>query len=792
VSDAPFIDRTKPSSPGLDYVALRQRGLEIIQQLAGRVWTDYNEHDPGVTTLEQLCYALTELSYRAELPIEDLLVDPETNKIDAARQALLAPEAILPCNPLTENDYRKLIVDRVPVVGNAWLRAREVSHPGDVNGLYDVDLYVPRAAPHAAQDVVQQVRRAYAAARGLCEDLDEVRILEPVPTTLTTRVSIAPSARPDSVAAHILYRVSCLLAPELRRRSLDAMLAEGQTPAAILAGPLPERGFVSDDGLEPRRDRFTIGDITRVLREVPGVTGVHSVGVVTGIGSMGTNGGAPAIVVPPAGILVLNTDAVDGTYGIRLVQENIECRPSPDAVRRELDRLWADHRRQYDTRAECKRLLSFPTGAAVDLKSYDLLQHQFPGVYGINEHGVRSDSTDQRRAQARQLKAFLLVFEQLLADAFARLASITRGASSDPVYQHLDAAFPELLPLFTPSYRSGVRTMESPERTADRLWRMRRSMLAMYAETAEPIVTPASPESAGGGWSLDAARVHGQLGFLRHLPQIGARRGTGFDYSAPPTRDNASGLEIRTRLQLGLRAETPRPLEETLRRFGLSDMQDAPPVSHRALMMKHARHIEQHFKPVPPLLERPAAATEPQRNELSEELLVAAAGPDPYRIGELRGEPRTWAVVCRAPSQPLWQLAGMYEEESDALAGAAALRRCARAIHRQVRRLYVVEHSLLRFAPHDADADFEGSFTVSAVVCVPVREAIDPTYRADVCRILRSNTPAHVVVRGCFVRFSRIGAFEALYLRWRDALRHREGREEACRKLRDFLRADLP
>jgi len=89
------------------------------------------------------------------------------------------------------------------------------------------------------------------------------------------------------------------------------------------------------------------------------------------------------------------------------------------------------------------------------------------------------------------------------------------------------------------------------------------------------------------------------------------------------------------------------------------------------------------------------------------------------------------------------------------------------------------------------NADFETSFPVSAVVCVPVREAIDPDYRASVCNILRSNTPAHVVVLGCFVRFSMIGAFEALYTRWRKALRHGKGREEACQKLRDFLRADL-
>ena len=209
-------------------------------------------------------------------------------------------------------------------------------------------------------------------------------------------------------------------------------------------------------------------------------------------------------------------------------------------------------------------------------------------------------------------------------------------------------------------------------------------------------------------------------------------------------------------------------------------------------MVRHARHIEQDFAPVRQLLERSETTTDPRWSDLSEELLVAAAAPQQYRIGRLPGQQPAWAVVCRAPSQPLWQLAGMFEEESGALAAAAALLRTARAIHRQARRLYIVEHSLLRFAPVDAGADVEHSFTVSAVVCVPVRDAVDPRYRSRVCNILRNNTPAHVVVHGCFVRFSRICAFEALYWSWRDALRRGEGREGACQRLRDFLRPELP
>ena len=51
---------------------LKNMGLELLQNLSGEIWSDYNIHDPGITTLEVLCYVITELGYRAETPIEDI------------------------------------------------------------------------------------------------------------------------------------------------------------------------------------------------------------------------------------------------------------------------------------------------------------------------------------------------------------------------------------------------------------------------------------------------------------------------------------------------------------------------------------------------------------------------------------------------------------------------------------------------------------------------------------------------------------------------------------------------
>src|SRR5665648_654719 len=67
-----------------NYDLLRQKGMEYIEKLGSRLWTDYNIHDPGITMLEALAYALTDLGLRSSLDIKDLLAlpSPETADLD--------------------------------------------------------------------------------------------------------------------------------------------------------------------------------------------------------------------------------------------------------------------------------------------------------------------------------------------------------------------------------------------------------------------------------------------------------------------------------------------------------------------------------------------------------------------------------------------------------------------------------------------------------------------------------------------------------------------------------------
>jgi len=109
----------------LDFSRLREAGIAHLQELAGKIWTDYNTHDPGVTTLEALCYAITDLSYRCNFDIQDILASDPDNRIGNSPDFFEAHQ-ILPNHPLTIFDFRKILID-LPFIRNAWLEPAEKS-----------------------------------------------------------------------------------------------------------------------------------------------------------------------------------------------------------------------------------------------------------------------------------------------------------------------------------------------------------------------------------------------------------------------------------------------------------------------------------------------------------------------------------------------------------------------------------------------------------------------------------------------------------------------------------------
>ncbi len=126
MKQAATISRNPALTAGQDYAKLRQEGLQHIERLSSDLWTDYNAHDPGITLLELLCYAITDVGWRTRYPVRDLLADRSVTSPPADKQFYTSRE-ILSSAPVTINDYRKLLID-IRGIKNAWI---ETAHkPG--------------------------------------------------------------------------------------------------------------------------------------------------------------------------------------------------------------------------------------------------------------------------------------------------------------------------------------------------------------------------------------------------------------------------------------------------------------------------------------------------------------------------------------------------------------------------------------------------------------------------------------------------------------------------------------
>lgn len=590
---SPSLDPRPPENPGMDFERLKAEVLRWVQELSGTLWTDYNEHDPGVTIIEQLCFALTELSYRAEVPIADLLTY-DHGDLDADRHALYAPRDAFPCAPVSANDYRRLLVDRLPRLGNAWLYPHEppLGERGAAatRGLYDLYLYAPGPDPCSCEPadapaaLIDAARRIWSQHRSLCEDLRSVQLLQPRALHLQAKVIISDSQSPERVYADLLFRLARFVAPELQRKPLHALHRAGLPLTEIFTGPVLHNGCIPEDQLADKPSELCVADIVRVITEAPAVRWVHDVSLRIA-GHSQALGPSDTLPIARGEILALDIDWLlqqPSPLFVLSRGQPIPCRVDVSRVRSELGKLFANARRLHPLSAQDLDALPQPNGEPRDLASYLSIQNHFPQVYGIGAAGLPSGVSNQRRAQARQLKGYLMVFEQLLVDYGAKLRGLRQLFSLDPLsppgepsaagaaddHQSLLGIVPDAEEIVRGDYLSELAGRNARPQAQHQAVRQRSQaldiLLALYGEQSSPAVgLPLSDPAVQSG--LDLAGMHELFERKRSLlaawPSLRAERGGGIDYLAEDADIGSSGCERLCRALLGIDIAVPLATE---------------------------------------------------------------------------------------------------------------------------------------------------------------------------------------------------------------------------------------
>jgi hypothetical protein len=562
----------------LDFASLRSRGVELLQRLAGASWTDHNAHDPGITILEQLCYALTDLGYRAQYDLPDLLArdgeDPYAS--------LYTPAQILPTSPVTLADLRALVID-VPGVKNAWIEVvnepcamldaaqGEVSHPAPhkaadgpvtaspnvseirVKGLYQVRIEKSDLAGVVGDQIRRDVAQRLHACRALGTDFQDITVLEQQDVGLAAALEIGAVEDAAELLAAVYRAIAEYMSPPVPFRTLREMMERGRRVDEIFEGPLLEQGFLDPQDLArmERRTTLRISDLIRALMAVPGVAAVKSLHFLTGGEERHWVLEIPASKTPRFNL----------SASIREIKlHKRDMRVDDDATQDKARDRYTEHAaRQSRPAAGSERDLRPRPGRDRKVAAYHSVQEQFPMAYGIGSAGLPRSAPPERKARALQLKAYLMFYDQVLANQFAQLANAGRLLSfhdtgvdsyfSQPVQD--DGALGLDALRVSPPRKDLQRITEAARAGIRRRHRFLDHLLARFGEQFREYDL-VEPGTGSEDMTPEERLAHHKRAFLRDYPRIGRDRGTGFDYLSPRSESNLSGLEQALRRKLGI------------------------------------------------------------------------------------------------------------------------------------------------------------------------------------------------------------------------------------------------
>lgn len=482
------IPTVPPAAETLNFRALLDAGIAKSQALSSDLWSDYNEHDPGVTILENLVYALTDLGYRTAHPIEDLLSSSfAATGVGLDQQPLFTGDLALTTAPLTDHDYRKLIFDSIKGVRNVWLRQVD----GAVRGLVDVDVQGFTPIPgRAAADwplILAKVEQKLHENRNVGEDFRFVRRVEEARFAIDARIEIQPNANAEATLAALMLNVETCLnrMPELR--DIDTALQQQAAPERVFEGPQLAHGSVTDASLHPMTQEFPTAAILEAMRTTEGVLRVSRTQLVP----------LNSLPLDSVSVPVLSREA-DHMQRLRVFRDGVALQL--DAERAQYYLLHYEEQQRWQAITGMRRMLDaayrrVPTGnSGRSLSRYRSIQHLFPAVYGLGEFdagvpvvrppvGLKADQAlAARRGEVRQLKAYLLFFEQQLANYLAQLENCARLFS----FQRQDQTY-----FFQPLYRQDARDDDQPPGIAP----------VLGAPEQSRVVDAAA--AAGGDWYQD-------------------------------------------------------------------------------------------------------------------------------------------------------------------------------------------------------------------------------------------------------------------------------------------------
>lgn len=568
-----------------DFDALRQTAFGLIRRLAPQTWTDHNTADPGLTLLEQLCYALTDLGYRMDFDIADLL-EGEAQK---AHELLFTPRKILTTKPVTFADYRQLLLDtrgiknvvvhelKTPPKLELYYApfSKELLLEKDKDELLPDEVYRPVLLKGLVEAILQKEKEAQSAElqqiatqqlhqnRSLCTDFDHIGMAAEEKIKIQLDIELGTVRNKEELLARIWQILEQYVSPSLQFHPLRSLLQSNHSITDVFEGPALAQGFFLPKEAAHFQKRIEIrrSDLIQDLMTLsPEIKAIRLLHIAKGDIEFEN---APldwvvALEEEKTNCFVFNRKASEITFYTNELTSFIDSSKAEE--------IYAQLKQKNQAKPLSHKDLDIqiPKGSNRQVGHYTSIRNHLPEVFGITPYGLPDTASTLRKAQAKQLSAYLLFFEQILADHFAQLAalpslfSIDRTATDIRSYftQALNELGAERMPAIGGVYdKSQLEKPEIREAFADQddshTNRLLDHFLARFAEQfSDNVLESEEMNENTFHHSILAKRT-----FLKEYPELSAARGGGYDRTqAAWNTENVAGTQKRIARLLGLRS----------------------------------------------------------------------------------------------------------------------------------------------------------------------------------------------------------------------------------------------
>jgi hypothetical protein len=391
-----------------------------------------NDYRKLILDIEGVRNVWIEPSYSYEVPVyvdQDWL---EPLGADHSDKGAASDPCAEPCNCAPKRG-------RLTILGNS---PAPTLRPLELEGLYNVLIQYEddiNETP-AEEEVRNEVLKRLHKHRNLCEDFINVISVRPQQFAVDISVVLTPDADPELVLAKIFIEIYRYFSPTVQFYTIDQMLQKPYPHDGggrnyhiedIFEGPALRSGFIEDAELE-RTDMFRDIHLSDLINKIADITGVRAITHfhvpreahnyeyftkwVTELREQRKVaqldiGKSRAMLSKDSGIY--HYDITTPAVGKQRVKKLYR-----DLLARERSYRLSGHQTNF----------SVPVGEYSDLDVYVPIQNDLPHIYGVNPLFGIPGSLDQtlRDAKVKQLRGYLLLFDQLLADHLAQLDNLNR------------------------------------------------------------------------------------------------------------------------------------------------------------------------------------------------------------------------------------------------------------------------------------------------------------------------------------------------------------------------------